>query len=29
MTFSNLKKTWTNMALFEFELAKSEIRQLP
>ena len=29
MTISNLKKTWTNTALFEFGLAKSDIRQLP
>ena len=29
MTNSNLKKTWTNTALFEFGLAKSDIRQLP
>ena len=29
MTISNLKKTWTNTALFEFVLAKSDIRQLP
>ena len=29
MTISNLKKTWTNTVLFEFELAKSDIRQLP
>ena len=29
MTNSNLKKTWTNTALFEFGLAKSGIRQLP
>ena len=28
MTISNLKKTWTNTALFEFGLAKSAIRQL-
>ena len=28
MTISNLKKTWTNTALFEFCLAKSDIRQL-
>ena len=28
MTISNLKKTWTNTALFEFGLAKSTIRQL-
>ena len=25
MTISNLKKTWTNTALFEFGLAKSDI----
>ena len=29
MTNSNLKKTWANTALFEFGLAKSDIRQLP
>ena len=29
MTISNLKKTWTNTALFEFGLAKPDIRQLP
>ena len=29
MAVSNLKKTWTNMALFEFGLAKSDIRKLP
>ena len=29
MTISNLKKTWTNTALFQFGLAKSDIRQLP
>ena len=29
MTVSNLKKTWTNMALFEFGLGKSDIRELP
>ena len=28
MIISNLKKTWTNTALFEFGLAKSDIRQL-
>ena len=28
MTISNLKKTWTNTALIEFDLAKSDIRQL-
>ena len=28
MTISNLKKAWTNTALFEFGLAKSDIRQL-
>ena len=28
MTFSNLKKIWTNTALFEFGLAKSDVRQL-
>ena len=28
MIFSNLQKTWTNTALFEFGLAKSDIRQL-
>ena len=28
MTISNLKKTWTNRALLEFGLAKSELRQL-
>ena len=27
MIISNLKKTWTNTALFEFSLAKSDIRQ--
>ena len=29
MTISNLKKTWPNTALFEFGLAKFDIRQLP
>ena len=29
MTISNLTKTWTNAALIEFGLAKSDIRQLP
>ena len=29
MTISNLKKTWTNTALFEFDLAKSDKSQLP
>ena len=29
VTIPNLKKTWTNMALFESGLAKSYIRQLP
>ena len=29
MTVSNLKKTCTNTALFEFSLAKSDIRQFP
>ena len=29
MTVSNLKKTWTNMALFEFGLGKFDIRKLP
>ena len=29
MTASNLKKTWTNTALFEFGLANSDIRLLP
>ena len=29
MTISNLKKSWTNTALFEFSLAKSDIKQLP
>ena len=28
MTISNLRKTWTNTALFEFALAKSDMRQL-
>ena len=26
---TDLKKTWTNTALFEFGLTKSDIRQLP
>ena len=29
MTISNLEKTWTNTAMFEFSLAKPDIRQLP
>ena len=29
MTMSNLKKTWTNTAMFKFDLEKSDIRQLP
>ena len=29
ITSTNLKKTWTNTALFEFDLAKSDIRLLP
>ena len=29
MTISNLKKTWTNTAMFKFDLEKSNIRQLP
>ena len=29
MIISNLKKTWINTALFEFSLAKSDIKQLP
>ena len=29
MTNSNIKKTWANTALYEFGLAKSDIRQLP
>ena len=29
MIISNLKKTWTNMALFQSGLAKSDTRQLP
>ena len=28
MAISNLKKTWNNRTLFEFDLAKSDIRQL-
>ena len=29
MTISNLREIWSNMVLFEFGLAKSDIRQLP
>ena len=28
MTISNLRKTWINTALFEFALAKSDMKQL-
>ena len=29
MAILNLKKTWINTALLEFDLPKSDIRQLP
>ena len=29
MPISNLRHIWSNKALFEFSLAKSDIRQLP
>ena len=29
MPISNLREIWSNTALFEFGLAKSDIRQLP